>query len=81
MQKVSIPRAFLEDNFDVDLAMLDGLQVQVLANGHELDTDIDNLFLYKYQVGAQGGGACREGERLGAGGQDSQGEAKPSHHD
>ena len=72
MQKVSIPRAFLEDNFDVDLAMLDGLQVQVLANGHELDTDIDNLFLYKYQVRAQGGSQGGVGECLGAGGRGGQ---------
>lgn len=52
MQKISIPRAFLEDNFDVEVALKEGLQVQVLAEGHELDTDIDNLFLYKYQVRA-----------------------------
>lgn len=50
MQKISMPRAFLEDNYDVDMVMQEGLQVQVLAEGHELDLDIDNLYLYKYQV-------------------------------
>ena len=49
MQKISIPRAFFEDNFDVEMAMQEGLQVQISAAGQELDTDIDNLFLYKYQ--------------------------------
>ena len=39
----------MQDNFDVDIAMQEGLQVQVHADGHNLDIDIDNLFLYKYQ--------------------------------
>ena len=51
MQKISIPRAFLEDNYDMDLVMKNGLHLQVQPEGHDLDTDIDDMFLYRYQVG------------------------------
>ena len=51
LQKISIPRAFLEDNYDMDLVMKNGLHLQVQPEGHDLDTDIDDMFLYRYQVG------------------------------
>ena len=48
LQKISIPRHFLDSHFDVERLLQRGLHIQILADGN-IDPQLQHVTLYKYQ--------------------------------